>query len=107
MTVKVVFRPAARAEFDGATLATAIQKTFAHRKTAVLSRPSAFTSKFGGDASKQTQWQAFLRKTKLDGGPTTLQAVIDDLVQFLVPVAAAVESGSAFDQRWVARGPWR
>ena len=71
-------------DFDGATLATAIQKTFANRKTAVLSRPTALTPEFGGDASKQTQWQAFLRKTKLDGVPTTLQAVIDDLGSSLV-----------------------
>lgn len=94
-------------DFDGATLATAIQKTFAHRKTAVLARSTAFTPAFGGDASKQTQWQAFLRKTKLDAVPTTLQTVIDDLVQFLGPVAAAIESRSSFDQRWIARGPWR
>lgn len=94
-------------DFDGATLATAIQKTFAHRKTAVLSRPTALTPEFGGDASKQTQWQAFLRKSKLDEVPMTLQAVIDDLVRFLGPVAAAIEGGSVFDQRWIARGPWR
>ena len=94
-------------DFDGAMLATAIQNTFAHRNTTVLSRPTAFTPEFGGDASKQTQWLAFLRKTKLESVPTTLQAVIDDLVQFLGPVAAAIESGSAFDQRWTASGPWR
>jgi nucleotidyltransferase AbiEii toxin of type IV toxin-antitoxin system len=94
-------------DFDGATLATAIQKTFANRNTPVLSRPTAFTPEFGGDASKQTQWLAFLRKAKLGGVPTTLQAVIDDLAQFLGPVAAAIESESAFDQRWIARGPWR
>jgi hypothetical protein len=94
-------------DFDGTTLATAIQKTFAHRNTTVLSRPTALTPEFGGYASKQTQWQGFLRKAKLDGVPTTLQTVIDDLAQFLGPVAAAIESGSAFDQRWIAGGPWR
>lgn len=94
-------------DFDGATLATAIRRTFANRKTAVASAPTALTPVFGSDASKQTQWQAFLRKTKLDGVPAALQAVIDELVPFLGPVAAAVESGSAFDQRWVAPGPWQ
>jgi hypothetical protein len=94
-------------DFDGTTLATAIQRTFANRNTTVLSRPTALTPDFGSDASKQTQWQAFLRKTKLDGVPRTLQTVIDDLVQFLGPVAMAIESRSAFDQRWIARGPWR
>jgi hypothetical protein len=94
-------------DFDGPTLATAIQRTFANRNTAVLSRPTAFTPEFGGDASKQIQWQAFLRKAKLDSVPTMFQAVIDDLVQFLGPLAAAIERGSIFDQRWIARGPWR
>ena len=61
----------------------------------------------GFDPAKQAQWQAFLRKAKLDGVPTTLQAVIDDLAQFLGPVATAIENRSAFDLRWIARGPWR
>ncbi len=93
-------------DFDGATLAVAIQKTFANRKTAVRSRPTGLTSEFGGDASKQAQWLGFLKKTKLEGVPAALQTVIDELVPFLGPVAAAVESQLAFDRRWVARGPW-
>jgi hypothetical protein len=92
-------------EFDGTTLATAIQRTFANRKTAVVSRPTALTPGFGSEASKQAQWQGFLRKTRLDGVPS-LQVVIDDLVLFLEPVAAAVKSGQPFDQRWPATGPW-
>ncbi len=93
-------------DFDGPTLATAIQKTFANRNTVVLSHPTALTPEFGGDASKQTQWQAFLRKSKLDGVPVILQAVIDELVKFLGPLATAVEGGSAFEQQWIAGGPW-
>ena len=60
----------------------------------------------GGDAAKQTQWQGFVRKTRLDDVPKSLQSVIDELVAFLVPVAAAVESGSTFDRFWTAPGPW-
>jgi hypothetical protein len=96
-----------QSDFDGAMLATAIQKTFAHRNTAIQSRPTALTPEFGDNASKQTQWRAFLRKTKLDGVPLTLQAVIDDLLQFLGPLAMAIESGRAFEQQWTAQGPWR
>jgi hypothetical protein len=50
--------------------------------------------------------QLLLRKTKLNGVPKTLQTIIDDLVPFLTPVTRAIESGSAFDQRWIAGGPW-
>lgn len=93
-------------DFDGATLVTAIRRTFANRKTAVVSRPTALTPTFGGDAAKQTQWQGFLRKSKLDEVPTSLQSVIDELVPFLAPVAAAVETGAMFDRFWTATGPW-
>jgi predicted nucleotidyltransferase component of viral defense system len=94
-------------DFNGATLVKAIQNTFANRKTVVQSRATALSSEFGSDASKQTQWQGFLRKTKLVSVPTTFQDVIDDLRAFLLPLAKAIESRSAFDQRWEVLGPWR
>ena len=93
-------------DFDGVTLATAIRRTFTHRKTAVVAHPTALTPTFGGDATKQTQWQGFLRKTRLNDLPTSLQSVIDELVLFLVPVAEAVKTGSTFNQVWTAPGPW-
>jgi hypothetical protein len=94
-------------DFDGATLASAIERTFAHRKTVVVSRPTALTSEFTVDISKQSQWQGFIRKTRLDDVPASLNSVIDELVLFLVPVAIAVETSSAFNQFWTAPGPWR
>ncbi len=93
-------------DFDGVTLATAIRRTFTHRKTAVVAHPTALTPTFGGDATKQTQWHGFLRKTRLNDLPTSLQSVIDELVLFLVPVAEAVKTGSTFNQVWTAPGPW-
>jgi hypothetical protein len=96
-----------RFDFDGATLAAAIRRTFAKRRTAVAGLPIALTPTFGSDPTKQTQWQGFLRKAKLEGVPDRLQSVVADLVQFLHPVALAVESGSAFDLRWEAPGTWR
>lgn len=93
--------------FDGATLATAIQNTFTNRKTSISSRIIALKREFGSDATKQSQWLGFLRKTRQPDAPTQLQAVIDDLVLFLAPVATALESKSTFDQRWVPCGPWR
>ena len=94
-------------DFDGPTLTTAIRRTFENRKTNVASLPTALTPAFGGDATKQAQWQGFLRKSKLGDAPTALQAVVDALVPFLSPVAGAVERGAPFDERWVAPGPWQ
>lgn len=95
-----------RFDFDGATLANAVRRTFANRNTAVVARPTALTPTFGGDAGKQTQWQAFVKKTKLGGVPAMLQEVVDALVLFLNPMAATVEGGLPFSQRWLAPGPW-
>jgi len=94
-------------DFDGPTLATAIRRTFENRATAVSPQPTALTSAFGSDALKQTQWQGFLKRTKLGDVPTTLQEVVDVLVPFLSPVARAIESQATFNDRWVAPGPWK
>lgn len=93
-------------DFDGPTLAAAVRRTFANRGTAVAARPVALTSAFGSDAAKQSQWQGFLRKAKLDGVPTSLQTVTDELARFLQPVAAAAEARMSFDLKWTAPGPW-
>lgn len=95
-----------RFDFDGATLANAVRRTFANRNTTVVATPTALTPTFGTDAVKQTQWQAFVKKTKLGGVPTVLQEVVDALVLFLNPMAAAIEGGQPFTQRWLAPGPW-
>jgi predicted nucleotidyltransferase component of viral defense system len=93
-------------DFDGVTLATAIRRTFAYRKTLAVAQPTALTPLFGSDPTKQTQWQGFLQKTRIDAAPLSLQSVIDDLVLFLVPVAEAVEAGFVFNRVWTAPGPW-
>lgn len=94
-------------DFDGSTLSTAIRRTFENRKTAVVASPTALTAAFGSDMAKQTQWQGFLKRTKLSDVPTSLQEVVDVLVPFLTPVASAVESGAKFEESWVAPGPWQ
>ncbi len=54
-------------EFSGSTLSAAIKATFERRQTFVPEKPPfAFTSDFANDSQKQTQWIAFLRKSKLE-----------------------------------------
>jgi hypothetical protein len=94
-------------EFDGPTLTLAVTKTFAQRRTAIVLEPVALTPAFATDSGKQAQWQAFLHKSKLDNVPVRLQAVVDLLNQFLLPVARASSGGSVFDQLWQPSGPWK
>lgn len=55
-------------EFDGRVLAAAISATFMRRTTPLpQGAPLALTGDFSEDQAKQSLWQAFLRKGRLDG----------------------------------------
>ena len=56
----------------------AIEATFERRKMALpTTMPVGLTDTFAGDASKQTQWKAFLKKNQL--GPLVLDEVVNRL----------------------------
>jgi hypothetical protein len=62
-------------DLDDALLAQAIAATFARRGTALPPGwPIGLTDAFATDAAKQRQWQAFLRKNRLDA-PTLTEVV--------------------------------
>lgn len=93
-------------DFDGATLAGAIEKTFTHRSTTVTPEPTAFSPAFAMDASKVAQWRGFLRKIRLDEAPPELVAVSEAVRDFLFAPAAAIRDGRPFTLTWRAAGPW-
>lgn len=93
-------------DFDGTKLASAIEKTFAHRRTTVTPQPTAFSPAFATDPTKALQWQAFVRKSRLSDAPAALAAVVDAVATFLAPPAEAVSGGHSFEQIWRAPGPW-
>lgn len=73
--------------FDTNILATAIAATFARRKTAVPADvPNGLSEGFAHDATKQLQWNAFLRKNKLEAPP--LPVVIAELRTAFWPAMA-------------------
>jgi nucleotidyltransferase AbiEii toxin of type IV toxin-antitoxin system len=83
--------------FDGSTLASAIKATFARRRTSLPAAvPVALTTAFGEDAEKQTQWRAFLGRTRLGDAPRDLFRVIDRLREFLWPPMTAAANDSAW-----------
>ena len=93
-------------DFEGPTLAQAIQRTFENRGTPVNPEPVALTPEFASDGTKQTQWNGFLTKSLIDFAPTRLQDVADSIAVFIKPVAVAVQDKQSFDLRWLAPGPW-
>ena len=86
-------------ELDGATLARAIQATFARRGTTVPAEaPTALTVSFAADSSKEKQWNAFISKSRL--ASDSLATVITLLHTLLWPPTRAVVDGKYFDFRW-------
>lgn len=92
--------------FAGELLARAIRETFANRGTAVNPAPVALTAEFAGEPSKIRQWTGFLKKSRIDFAPVTLQEVVDEIAGFIRPVARAISSEEPFTSRWTAPGPW-
>jgi len=94
-------------EFDGQTLCEAIRNTLRQRSTPLPGGlPMAFTDEFRKDAQKQTQWRAFVWKSKTENVSGNIDAVIDDLSAFLMPVIEAARGDEHFEQLWPQGGPW-
>lgn len=95
-------------EFDGTTLCQAIRATFRRRKTALPTEtPLALTSEFGTDSTKVKQWQAFIKKNKLDMAGATLEEVCAFLRGLLMPPTHALVKEERFEKTWPPSGPWR
>lgn len=94
-------------DFKGVMLSKAITRTFANRETPVELHPPALTPAFATDPTKQSQWRAFLTKTRLTNVPDAFAEITNSLSDFLLPLAAAIEEERAFEQVWTPPGPWQ
>ena len=90
-------------DFDGATLAEAIQVAFARRGTPLDGEPEALTAAFAQDETKVVQWRAFRRRVE---APEDLTEVVAHLAGFLGPIVEALSAGRPFRGTWHAPGPW-
>ena len=92
-------------EFRGDVLCKAIKATFGRRQTILNAQvPLGLSDEFAKDDQKQMQWQAFLRKNKLQA--LSLCEVIGVLTIFLQPVFEAASSDFQYLSFWQAGGPW-
>jgi predicted nucleotidyltransferase component of viral defense system len=80
--------------FKSDVLAAAVAATFARRKTEIpAGRPDALSRAFAEDPLKQRQWEAFLQDVAIKP-PGSLADVLDELADFLMPVAAQARAFS-------------
>ncbi|MCK4783596.1 MAG: nucleotidyl transferase AbiEii/AbiGii toxin family protein [Desulfobacteraceae bacterium] len=95
-------------QFDGNALTEALKATFTRRATAVPNdTPAALTEEFSLSTDKNTQWQAFLRTSKLDDANLELSQVINEIRKFLMPPALAAANNRPFLKSWPVGGPWK
>ena len=98
---------ALRFDFDGSTVAQAIQATFARRMTPLPSgMPLALTPEFSNDRYKQLQWTAFITRSKLHDANAVLSDVVSVLDAFLMPPTNSLIAKNPFSKAWSAGGPW-
>jgi predicted nucleotidyltransferase component of viral defense system len=93
-------------DFEGTTLAESIAKTFAHRGTTITADPTAFSDEFATDPTKNTQWRAFVRKSRLAHAPEEFPGTVESVTTFLKPLAVHASQGRSFSKLWRAPGPW-
>jgi len=99
---------AMRFPFEGRVLTDAVRATFTRRRTPLpTDEPLALTDVFAGDAAKQVQWKAFVRRGRLRPDDPGLPAVVEALRGFLLPLLRSLAAGDAFDAMWASGGPWR
>jgi hypothetical protein len=68
--------------------------------------PIAFTDEFRKGTQKQTQWRAFVRKSKPENMPNDFDTVIGKVAAFLMPVVEAARDDRIIEYAWAQGGPW-
>ena len=93
-------------DFEGALLARAVAATFDRRRTSIpQGEPIGLSDEFITDSRKEKQWQGFLRKNAL--APLSLEKIVSDLREFLLPVLATISTDGDFDKAWRAGDGWQ
>ncbi len=93
--------------FQGRVLCGALRATFERRRTGLPGDvPLALSATFSSDKDKLRQWQAFIKKSKLETENVGLERVTAVLRDFLMPPATALVKGEPFEKTWPVSGPW-
>ena len=93
--------------FSGQIIASAIQNTFNRRKTPLpTGTPEAFQSSFIQNPLKQTQWQAFVRKTRFIKVEKDFGKTIEYVRSFLLLPIDSIVKTNLFEMTWSPGGPW-
>ena len=99
---------ASRFEFDRATLAEAVRRTFARRRTPIpVEEPIGLTPPYWVNPSRPAQVRAFARRAGLVISDAPGDEFLRLLGAFLSPILADLRGGEAREGTWLPGGPWR
>jgi hypothetical protein len=62
---------------------------------------------FVSDAGKLSQWDAFVRRSRLDTKEINLETVVKVIAGFMIPPSISAAEGKAFLLRWTPGGLWQ
>ncbi|MGA9478435.1 MAG: hypothetical protein WBV21_11685, partial [Desulfobacterales bacterium] len=68
--------------------------------------PPAFQVAFIQNPLKQTQWKAFVQKTRFVKFEKDFGKTIDLVKSFLLPVIDSIARSKSFQMTWTSGGPW-
>jgi hypothetical protein len=95
-------------EFDRATLAEAIRRTFARRRTPVpTEEPIGLTRAYWENASRPPQVRAFTRRAGLTLASDPGAEILSALRPFLLPILDDLHRAGVTPGTWAPKGPWR
>jgi hypothetical protein len=69
--------------------------------------PIGLSIEFVSDVGKLSQWDAFVRRSRLDTKEINLETVVKVISDFMMPPSIAAAGGKAFLLRWTPAGPWQ
>ncbi len=99
---------ASRFEFDGATLADSIRRTFERRRTPIpKEEPLGLTAAYWEDPVRAPHIRAFARRTGLEVGPEVGREILNVLRPFLLRILDDLRRGVPTTGTWAPGGPWR
>ena len=99
---------ASRFEFDRETLAEAVQRTFARRRTPIPAEPPiGLTSAYWENPSRPAQVRAFARRAGIAVAADPAPDLARQLGAFLLPVLEDLQRGARREGAWPPGGPWR
>lgn len=94
--------------FDRVTLAEAVRRTFARRRTPVQAEtPIGLTLAYWENPSRGPHVRAFARRARLTVGPEPGSEIVNVLGPFLLPILDDLRLGVPRAGTWAPGGPWR